>query len=118
MHECETMTGVSTQEEADTLMIHHAVEVATNGMNVHIYPQDTDVLFFGSTKDTTSWQPFCGNHMHKRKTTQSLPTTYIWEALINWNALTGSDTTGHIHENWGKWLLCNIQEGKTPWPTR
>ena len=45
MHECETMTGVSTQEEADTLMIHHAVEVATNGMTVHIYPQDTDVLF-------------------------------------------------------------------------
>ncbi len=45
MHECETMTGVSTQEEADTLMIHHAVEVASNGMNVNIYPQDTDVLF-------------------------------------------------------------------------
>ena len=44
MHECETMTGVSTQEEADTFMIHHAVEVASNGMNVHIYPQDTDVL--------------------------------------------------------------------------
>ena len=44
-HECETMTGVSTQEEADTRMIHHAVEVASNGMNVHIYPQDTDVLF-------------------------------------------------------------------------
>ena len=44
MHECETMTGVSTQEEAHTLMIHHAVEVASNGMNVHIYSQDTDVL--------------------------------------------------------------------------
>ena len=40
MHECETMTGVSTQEEEDTLMI----QVASNGMNVHIYPQDTDVL--------------------------------------------------------------------------
>ena len=47
MHECETMTGVSTQEDADTLMIHHAVEVASSGMNVHIYPQDTDVLFLG-----------------------------------------------------------------------
>ena len=45
MHEFETMTGVRTQEEADTLMIHHAVEVASNGMNVHIYPQYTDVLF-------------------------------------------------------------------------
>ena len=39
------MPGVSTHEEADTLMIHmHAVEVASNGMNVHIYSQDTDVL--------------------------------------------------------------------------
>ena len=46
MHECETMAGVSTQEEADTLMIHHAVEVASNGMNVLIYPQVTDVLFW------------------------------------------------------------------------
>ena len=25
-------------------MMHHAVEVASNGMNVHIYSQDTDVL--------------------------------------------------------------------------
>ena len=33
----------STHEEADTLMIHHAVEVGRNGMNVHIYSQDTDV---------------------------------------------------------------------------
>ena len=43
-YECETMPGVSTHEEADTLMIHHAVEVASNVMNVHIYSQDTDVL--------------------------------------------------------------------------
>ena len=40
------MPGVSTQEEADTLMIHHAVEVASNEMNVHIYSQDTHVLFW------------------------------------------------------------------------
>ena len=26
-------------------MIHHAVEVASKGMNVYIDPQDTDVLF-------------------------------------------------------------------------
>ena len=32
-----------TQEEADTLMIHHAVEVASNGMNIHIYSRDMDV---------------------------------------------------------------------------
>ena len=51
MHECETMTGVSTQEEADTLMIHHDVEVASNGMNVHMYPQDTDVLFLALRRE-------------------------------------------------------------------
>ena len=26
-------------------MIHHAVDVVSNGMNVHIYSQDTDVQF-------------------------------------------------------------------------
>ena len=40
-YECETMAGVSIQEEADTLMIHHAVEVASNGMNVLKCSQDT-----------------------------------------------------------------------------
>ena len=44
-YECETMTGVSTQEEADHLMIHQAIEVTSNGMHVHIlYSQDTNVL--------------------------------------------------------------------------
>ena len=64
MHECETMTGVSTQEEANTLVIHHAVEIASNGLNVHIFPQDNGCAVFGSTKDTTSWRLFCGNHGH------------------------------------------------------
>ena len=27
-------------------MIHHAVQVASSGMNVHIYSQDTDVQLF------------------------------------------------------------------------
>ena len=40
-YECEAMPSASTQEEADTLMIHHAVEVASNRMNVHICSQDT-----------------------------------------------------------------------------
>jgi len=42
--ECLTTTGVSPQEEADTLMILHAAEVARSGFVVHIYSQDTDVL--------------------------------------------------------------------------
>ena len=37
-------TGVSTQEEADTIMVLHAVEVARSRLDVHIYSQDTDVL--------------------------------------------------------------------------
>ena len=40
----QTMTGSSTQEKADTLMIFHAVEAARDGLNVHIYSQDTNVL--------------------------------------------------------------------------
>ena len=39
------ITGVSTQEEAATLMVLHAVDVATSTQDVvHIYSQDTDVL--------------------------------------------------------------------------
>jgi hypothetical protein len=42
--DCNVATGVSTQEEADTLMILHAVEVADSGGSVHLYIQDTAVL--------------------------------------------------------------------------
>ena len=40
----QSRTGVSTQEEADTLMILHAKEISDTGQNVHILTQDTDVL--------------------------------------------------------------------------
>ena len=53
--ECETMTGVRTQEEADTLMIHPAVEGANNGMNVHMFTRH-GCAAFGSTKNTTYWR--------------------------------------------------------------
>ena len=43
-YECEALPSASIQEEANTLMIHHSVEVASNGMIVHIYSQDTDVV--------------------------------------------------------------------------
>jgi hypothetical protein len=42
--ECHIPTDVSTQEEADTLMILHAVEATTAGCRADIYSQDTDVL--------------------------------------------------------------------------
>ena len=76
MQECETMTGVSTQEEADSLMNHHAVEVASNGMNVHIYPQDTDVLFLALRRT-----PLLGDHSAAITGTterrRSLHTSYV-----------------------------------------
>lgn len=37
-------TEVSTQEEADTLIILHAAEVSAAGKSVHIMTQDTDVM--------------------------------------------------------------------------
>ena len=40
MHECGNMTSFTTHEEADTLMIHHAVEVASNGYKKVYLPQD------------------------------------------------------------------------------
>jgi hypothetical protein len=40
----DIVPGASSQEEADTLMILHAVKAARDGLTVHIYSQDTDVL--------------------------------------------------------------------------
>ena len=40
----DTVPGASSQEEADTLMMLHAVEASREGLTVHVYSQDTDVL--------------------------------------------------------------------------
>jgi len=96
-------TGVSTQEEADTIMVLHAVEVAGSGLDVHIYSQDTDVLLLALRRvPLLGKQPalIMGTSENRRK---------VWlkpiydalgadkaSALINWHALTGCDTTGHI----------------------
>ncbi|XP_014665031.1 PREDICTED: uncharacterized protein LOC106807252 [Priapulus caudatus] len=102
-YECEIMPGVSTQEEVDTLMIYHAVEVASNGINVHIYSQDTDVLLLALRRT-----PLLGNHsaliMGTSERRRKVFLQPIYDklgpeksaALINWHALTGCDTTGHI----------------------
>ena len=55
-------TGVSTHEEADTLMILHAVEVAEKELDVQIYSQDTDVLLLALYRVPK----LCSNHGHKR----------------------------------------------------
>ena len=104
MHKCETMTGFSTQEEAAILMIHHTVDVASNGMNVHRYPQDTDVLFLA-----LRITPLLGDRSAAiMGTTEGRRKFFLQPiglhdklgqdkagALINWHALTGCGTTGH-----------------------
>jgi len=43
-YDCYVATGVSTQEEADTIMVLHAIEIASAAGTVHICMQDIDVL--------------------------------------------------------------------------
>ncbi|KAH3839450.1 hypothetical protein DPMN_112881 [Dreissena polymorpha] len=43
-NEVNQTTSVSTQEEADTLMIIHAVEIVQTGFSVDFFSQDTDWL--------------------------------------------------------------------------
>ena len=99
-YECEAMPSASTQEEVDTLMIHHAVEVGSNGMNVHIFTRH-GCAAFGANKNTTSCRRFMDTSEGRRKVfLQPIYDTVCQEksgALINWNALTGCDTTADIH---------------------
>ena len=43
-YDCYVATGVSTQEEADSIVILHAIEIASAAGTVHICMQDIDVL--------------------------------------------------------------------------
>ena len=88
---CDVMTGVSTQEKADPLMILHAVEMASTGFQVHIYSQDTDVLLLALCR-----VPLLGKVMLQPIYDKLGPERPA--ALINWHALTGRDMTGHIQE--------------------
>ena len=103
-YQCENMTGVSTQEEAGILMIYHPVEVARNGMNDHIYSQDTYVLLLALRRTPLLCEHsalIMGASERRRKVfPQPIYDKLGPEksaALINWYALTGCDTTGHIH---------------------
>ena len=44
MNNVQPSTGVSSQEEANTLIVLHAVEISKAGKNVYIMTQDTDVM--------------------------------------------------------------------------
>jgi len=100
---CSISTSVSTQEEADTLMILHAVEVAQTGMRIHFYSQDTDVLLLALRRvPQLGTEPAIIMGTKERRHTVLLQPIYDQlgpekaAALINWHALTGCDTTGHI----------------------
>lgn len=102
-YDCQVSTGFSTQEEAEILILLHAVEVAAAGAIVHIYTQDSDPLLSalrrvlqlgrnsalimgtGDRRRTVLLQPIY-NALGSSKAA----------ALINWHALTECDTTGHI----------------------
>jgi len=100
---CSVSTGVSTQEEADTLMILHAVEVAKTGLRIHLYSQDTDVLILALRRvPQLGIEPALIMGTKERRHKVLLQPIYDKlgpnkaVALINWHALTGCDTTGHI----------------------
>ncbi len=95
--------GVSSQEEADTLMILHAVEARELGYTVHIYTQDTDVLLLALRRnDQLGDNAGVLMGTSDRRRLISLQPIYDClgpnkaNALCKWHALTGCDTTGHI----------------------
>ena len=113
-HDTVVTTNVSTQEEADTIMILHALEIAASGGTVHIYSQDTDVLLLALRRVPQLGQNpvmIMGTAERRRK----IVLQPIYDALgsrraaalVNWHALTGCDTTGHIRGK-GKATCFNI----------
>ena len=101
--DCHVCTRVSTHEEADTLMILHAVEVAKTGFIVHLYSADTDVLLLALRRvSQLGTDPAVIMGTGERRHRVMLRPMYDQlgadkaSALINWHALTGCDTTGHI----------------------
>lgn len=100
-YDCQVTTGISTQEEADTLMIFHAVEVAGSGATVHVYRQDTDVLLAlrrVSLGRNSALIMGTGDRRCKVLLQSIYDTLGPMKAaaLINWHALTECDTNGHI----------------------
>ena len=105
------MTGVSIQEEEDTLMI----QVASNAMNVHIYIHKTRMFccwlyeehHFRATVLWYSWEKAKYDAVFLEPIYDDKRFPEKSGALINWHALTGCDTTGHIHgqrnKGWFAW---------------
>ena len=101
--ECLTTTGVRTQEEADTMMILHAAEVASSGFvvhNAHIFTRHTCAPL-GSLQGARTWQQSSSGECRHKVMLKPISEKLGPEkcaALINWHSLTGCDTTGHIQQ--------------------
>lgn len=97
-------TPVSTQEEADTLMILHAVEIVQTGFSVDFYTQDTDWLLLllrrhnliGDNPRILTGPKECRRWILITNIYNAIGEKRA-KALPGMHALTGSDTTGHIN---------------------
>ena len=103
MNNVQPSTGVSTQEEADTLIILHAAEISKAGENVHITTQDTYVMVLALRRLTVlglQTTVLMGTGDNRR--TILLKPIYVRlgtskaAALPGSHCLTGCDTCGHI----------------------
>ena len=102
-YESRLTVEASSHEEADTVIIMHAVDAADAGFGVHIYSQDTNVLLLALRRVSQVGSSVAlimgtGERRHKvmfQPIYDELgPQKAV--ALINWHVLTGCDTTGHI----------------------
>ena len=99
----EPTTGVSSQEEADTVMILHAAELSAAGKTVHIMTQDTDVLVLAIRRLQILGPKLC-LIMGTGESRRQVLVKPIYDqlgvskaaALPGFHCLTGCDTCGHI----------------------
>ena len=99
----DSKTPVSSHEEADTLMMVHALELAEDGEDIDFFSQDTDwmVLILKRMEKLGSNTHFVTGSTENRRKIALQP---IYEhlgtrralALPGFHAITGSDTTGRI----------------------
>ena len=106
MNDVQPSTGVSTQEEAGTLIMLHAAEISKAGNNVHIMTQDTDVMVLALRRLTVCGLEqttiLMGTGDNRRKRNILLKPIYVHlgtskaAVLPGFHCSTGCDTCGHI----------------------
>ena len=103
MNDDQPSTGVSTQEEADTLTILHAEEISKTGKIVHIMTQDTDIMVLALQRHTVlglQTTMLMGTGDNRRQNLMKLIHARLGTSkaaeLPGFHCLTGCDTCGHI----------------------